>query len=429
MAGFTEGIKVFFGGDTSGLRASLNEANGLVDVFTKSVKKAGIDLGKGFGFGFLIFQAKQFFDAVINDAQKTRDAFEEMGKPVPAAVASVARLGDEVDRLKKGAMEVGTTMLSWVTRAGEGWGMMINRLRGVSAEQEKLFAQIEKDREAQEKKRDEALKNRGAKEKARTDEAKRDAEALARATEKRLDEEYEALVKVGAAQEKLDENRKKAAYEQLSLGEKINADEREAASLAKQIADYKKNGALSTNDQLKVIELENNLLEVNGRLVENRKNNTKETVIAEKDIVKELEKQKNALASIAGIRGGNQFNEASDESLAEVARRNRAQAQAVRGGLGGFGIGQDMEAARLEAEALNAERELDFRARIRQDAALGGKEAARRSFAGDPLKFDRVYDQIVKGQTVQEQSLQVNKDILEQLKTRGIVTVPMGGKR
>lgn len=427
---FDSGIKVFFGGDTSQLRASLNEANGLVDSFTKSVKRAGIDLGRGFGFGVLIFQAKQFFDAVINDAQKTRDAFEEMGKPVPSSVASVARLADEIDRAKKGALSLGTTILSWATKAGEGWGMLINRVRGVSREQEQLYEQIEKDADKQEKARDEAAKNADAKEKSRREQAKRDAERdkreAAAAEDKRLEAQYDSLTKVGEAEQKLDEHRKKSAYERLDLQGKINADEKESVELARKIAEYKQHATLSDNDKLKVIELENQLLDNGTRLYENRKELAEKTKLTEEQIAKALEKQKNSLASIVGIRGGNQFNDASDESLAEVARRNRNKAQAIRGGQGGFGIGQDLEAARLEAEAMNAERELGFRARIRQDTALGGKDAARANFAGDPLLFDRVFDQIVKGQSTSEKAAQTLEDIKDALTRRGIVTVPAG---
>lgn len=431
MAGFQQGIKVFFGGDTSQLRSSLNEANSLVDGFTKSVKKAGIDLGRGFGFGLLVFQAKQFFSTVINNAQETRDAFEDMGKAVPSSIASVARLGDEMDRLKKGALEAGTTVLSWVTKAGEGWGMLINRIRGVSREQEKLYEQIERDADKQDKATAEAFKRSEQREKERANQAKRDAEAAARAKEKQLDDEYEALVKVGKAQGELDEKRKNTAYEQLSLSGKITADEREAVDLARQIADYKKNGALSTNDQLKVIELENQLLGVNVRLADNRKDAAKETVKSEKDIVKELEKQKNALASIAGIRGGNQFNDASDESLAQIVSRNRNAAgglqwDAKTSSFIGDNVGLNMEAGRLQSEALNAQRELDFRDRIRQDNSVGGKELARRNFQGDPLQFDRVFDQIVKGQSTSERAAQTLEDIKDALTRRGIVTVQAG---
>lgn len=426
MAGFDAGIKVFFGGDTSQLKSSLNEANGLVDSFTKTVKKAGIDLGKGFGLGVLIFQAKQFFDAVINDAQKTRDAFEDMGKPIPASIASVAKLGDAIDNLKKGAIDLGTTFLSFFTKAGEGWGMLINRIRGVSAEQEKLYEKISRDADKAEKERDKAAQNADSKRKQREAEAQRDAEAAAREREKRLDNEYDQLVKVGNAEIDLAAKRAKSAHEQLSLSDKVADSEKSLAAIEQQIFDYKKNGVLSSNDQLKVIELENQKLEITKQLYEERKDLAEKTKLTEEEIIKRLVAQKNAIISIQGIRGGNQFNEATDETLADVARRNRSKAQQIGAGIGGYGIGQNLEKARLESEAMNAERELRFRNEIRQNNAIGGREYARSRFEGDPLLFDRVFDQIVRGQDVQEQTRDYLKDIRDYAK-RGIPVVFQGG--
>jgi hypothetical protein len=128
---------------------------------------------------------------------------------------------------------------------------------------------------------------------------------------------------------------------------------------------------------------------------------------------------------MAGIRGGDQFGEASDAALKEVARRNRAKAQVMQTDPSNVGIGQSLEVARLILEAVNAEKELAFRAGIRLDFSRGGEQTARQGFAGDPLAFDQVFQQIVKGQTVAEQSNQTLKNIEDVLTRRGILTVPL----
>lgn len=423
---FESGIKVLFGGDTSQLRSSLNEANGLVNSFSKEAKKAGVDLGKGFGFGILIYQAKEFFTQVINDAQKTRDAFEEMGKPIPSSIASVAKLGDALDSVKKSAIEIGTSFLSFFTKAGEGWGMLINRIRGVSAEQEKLYESISRAADKEEEQRDKAAQQAEQKRKQREDEAERNRAAAKRAEEKRLDDAYSELEKLGNAEKQYAQKSKDFAHEKLSLQDKVIAGEKDVAALSEKILGYTKQDTLTTNDKLKLTELQNEKLEAEKQLYADRQDLAEKTKLTEEQIIKALVAQKNAIVSIKGIRGGNQFNEANDESLAEIARRNRNQARLIKGGLGGYGIGQDLEAARLDAEAMNAENELRFRSQIRQNDAIGGKEYARSRFQGDPLLFDRVYDQIVKGQTVAEQTAGYIKDIRDYAK-RGIPVVFQGG--
>jgi len=100
------------------------------------------------------------------------------------------------------------------------------------------------------------------------------------------------------------------------------------------------------------------------------------------------------LAAIAGVRGGNQFNDASEETLREIARRNRQRAQSIQAGEGGFGVGQNLEVSRLIAEAMNAEKELAFRRNFRQTVSLLGEQGARARFGGDPLQFDRVLESL-----------------------------------
>lgn len=139
---------------------------------------------------------------------------------------------------------------------------------------------------------------------------------------------------------------------------------------------------------------------------------TEAEITAEK--IKQLEIEKNKQASIAGIRGGNQFNDASDATLAEIARRNRSQAQSLGGGQSS--IGRNMEAARLIAEAQNAEKELAFRRNFRGTVGLLGEQGARARFAGDPLQFDRVLESLT---TQQDKTTGLLQSVDDRLATAG----------
>jgi len=139
---------------------------------------------------------------------------------------------------------------------------------------------------------------------------------------------------------------------------------------------------------------------------------------ANEERIKQLTAEKNLQASIAGIRGGNQFNNATDAALAEVARRNRAEANKYGSGAYGYGMGQDLERARLDAEAMNAEKELKFRTKLRGDISLKGVEAARRGFQGDPLKFDEIINRLVTDKQTGNEVLREQTDLLEKINNR-----------
>lgn len=152
-------------------------------------------------------------------------------------------------------------------------------------------------------------------------------------------------------------------------------------------------------------ELQYEIGERNAQIEQAQLEIAQERLEAEKRIAEEQKNQKDALLAIAGIRTGTQFNEASDESLAEVVRRNRNSANLSRADASNSGIARDMEIARLELEAANAEKELRFRSDFRKTLKRGGVEAARRSFEGDPLQFDRILQQLTTGLTVGDKQL------------------------
>lgn len=124
---------------------------------------------------------------------------------------------------------------------------------------------------------------------------------------------------------------------------------------------------------------------------------------------------------MAGIRtNANQdFAQASDKELAELARRDKEHARQVifQSTFRPFGrsIADDLEAARANIEAGNAEAELKRRGQLRQSVKLLGMEGARRQWGGDPLLFDRLVEQYGKGLDKSDQML------IEQRKTNTIL--------
>jgi len=198
--------------------------------------------------------------------------------------------------------------------------------------------------------------------------------------------------------------------------------EEKILAITKEVADLKKKQAKYTKDDNEYKALQVEINDANKSIEQERLAIAQKTAKEEKKITEE---KKTQLGAIAGIMGGSRFNEASDETLAEVSRRNRAEAQRIKGDPFNRGIGQSLEASRLESEAMNAERELSFRRKIRQDFSIGGEAMARKNFQGDPLQFERIYAQLVKGQTTDEKQLDVWQKI-EQLARKGIPVVLQG---
>lgn len=194
--------------------------------------------------------------------------------------------------------------------------------------------------------------------------------------------------------------------------------ERELLELAAKIAKAKREGGDTLALEVEQQKVSNELEKIKLEIINKQKKSKEELAAIEKQ---RLEGEKNALASIVGIQGGKQFNDASDATLGEISRRNRSRAAMLRAGEtgvnpgGGPSIGTSLESARLDAEAINAEQELKFRRNFRQTLQMGGVEAARQAFQGDPLQFDRVLQQLTAGLTVQDKQLTSLEKIRVQL--------------
>lgn len=407
------GIDYILRATTEGFTAGMAKANNAIEDTKKSLKGfGGASLVNTIGVAGVIAG----FKAVLNTAQEVRDELEKMGKPVNAATASVARYGDAWDQIKKTLSEATVFSLSIFTRTGEAIGSFINRMRGITAEQEAQREQSARDADKLEKQLNEKLLERAQIEKKLAAEKKKTNEDAFAAFIKREQDELDVINKTGAIRIKLGEQIKKDKYSELSLNDKIKSDRDDLEKVEKEISKFKKDNLNNANDELEKSLLQTKAYELTHQIAVNTKKVEEERLAANKAITSELKAQLNA---IAGIGGGGQFNEASDATLREVIRRNKAQAATITPSPGLQGIPQANELARLVLETKNAENELKFRAGINLDFKRGGELGARQNFAGNPLNFDQIFSQLVKGQTVAEESNNTLKTIATNI--RGII--------
>lgn len=407
------GIDYILRATTEGFTAGMAKANNAIEDTKKSLKGfGGASLVSTIGVAGVIAG----FKAVLSTAQEVRDELEKMGKPVNAATASVARYGDAWDQIKKTLSEATVFSLSIFTRTGEAIGSFINRMRGITAEQEAQREQSARDADKLEKQLNEKLLERAQIEKKLAAEKKKTNEDAFAAFIKREQDELDVINKTGAIRIKLGEQIKKDKYSELSLNDKIKSDRDDLEKVEKEISKFKKDNLNNANDELEKSLLQTKAYELTHQIAVNTKKVEEERLAANKAITSELKAQLNA---IAGIGGGGQFNEASDATLREVIRRNKAQAATITPSPGLQGIPQANELARLVLETKNAENELKFRAGINLDFKRGGELGARQNFAGNPLNFDQIFSQLVKGQTVAEESNNTLKTIATNI--RGII--------
>jgi hypothetical protein len=123
---------------------------GVVESLKKGFKDMGISIqGAGIGVAFAAFIS--LGKEAIANAQKQRDEYEAMAKPIEVNTAALARFGDAIDAIKKGAVATAGTVIATLARMGQDMGEFYNRLRGITEEQEKNAEQAERAADAQQK--------------------------------------------------------------------------------------------------------------------------------------------------------------------------------------------------------------------------------------------------------------------------------------
>lgn len=165
-------------------------------------------------------------------------------------------------------------------------------------------------------------------------------------------------------------------------------------------------------------------------------------LVVEKSITSEQERQLEIATKIAadiqaqasgGFIGnlvtsglkGSQLNQASDETLREIVRRNlqlieKVTASGLLSPAGGESIGTVFTRARAVNENARINDELQTRSGLRRDAAFGGQDLARRNFDRDPLVFEDFFNRFVNSQPFNEQAQllrDLNRKLDQPLKT------------
>jgi len=450
---FGESIVAYFGGDISGLKKACSDAAAEVD---KLNQRMGSRVEMGLARSFLGLSAiravRGWATEAIKAAQDTRDEFEKLGKPIDDNTARLARFGDALSGVRKTAVSAVGSVVSFANMVGEGIGNLINGFRGVSAEQVKIGEDAQENADKQVAAADK-LKAKYAEELPRAlEKLKAAKEALSNAgltddqkeaklladiaeTQKEIDNTVDGTLVNTNAQVKLLGLKKSYLEIEAKLGEKeadsVNEyskakanllkrerealpDEEHRAALEKLIADLTKDHVQQGEKDIYGINTANNLLDAQEELRQLNLKDAKEQAKAEKEVVSGLQTQAGLLA---GIRGGGQFNEASTDTLKDVARKDRARAAALLNpALGQGNIGTQIEAARLNLEAQNAEGIVGSRGRLMGAYKSGGIESARRSYQGDPLLFDQVMQRIKDEYGTSE------KQLTEQRRTNDILT-------
>lgn len=428
----TDEIAIKLGIQTGDLKAALADANASIRQFkdtgksepgglednVKGIQKSLRQLKEFFAAGGIIQAVKGFFEMAIANARDTKGAVDENFE-------AVRRFGDGVDSTVSTLKNWATEALGFVNRVGEAYGSLINRVRGVSAEQEKIRLQIASDADAAEARLAKSREENSPEKIAAAN------EKLAAVLRKNQEEQLEGQAKINAMNEDynrlvdqaLELGKGTVAYrekliELATLAGKIDKEQAEvnkaaAADQAKAI-DQKLHDFFDEIDAIQTItDKTHEQADAQGSVTEAVEETTSaiesEAAAAAKAhaaFIVQKQQEANAIMSLVGIgSSANQLGTASDDELKELIRRDQEAAKNIPYIIAGSGIGESlassMERARLQAEAVNAQKELDFRASLRN---AGSEDIARRMFEGNPLVFDDVYNQFRSGDGSQSKS-------------------------
>ena len=391
------GVDFILKASTDGFTAGVASANNAIKGVKDELKRfGGGSLAQVIGIAGIV----RGFQQTLDLAQRNREEMQRLGKSIDDATRSVASYADAWDGIKSVVGRAAVVTLSFFTRAGEGWGMLINAARGYSIEQQKIMEGTAK-----------SLADTEA--------------AIAKAREANSPE------KLAAAEAKLAEVRRRNREAELYGVEKIAALQENYNRLAAEAAALPKETVAAKEKQ---IEVENALFslqkEQNKQAEEERQaiyefdKGRPSTALSEiqstqavRDTTSEWADEQERVADAAAetakslqesaaaaektrfggpLGGGTDFATASDETLQEIARRSRTEAQDIqRRNLANSTPGGNWYSLALaQSRARAAEDELDFRTQQRTNVRVFGESGARRMFTGDPLMFEEVLNKL-----------------------------------
>lgn len=150
-------IAVKLGIDNAKFKQALREADSEIKKFKKagagkdafeeslqSMRRGVNDLRSLLAGGGMIAAINTFYQTAISAANKSTDANDENA-------AAVRRFGQELTEAKGLIPSMSVAILGFLNRAGEGWGSLILRMKGVNTEQQFLIEGIQKETDAQAK--------------------------------------------------------------------------------------------------------------------------------------------------------------------------------------------------------------------------------------------------------------------------------------
>jgi chromosome segregation ATPase len=433
MAEFSAGFKVW--ADATQFQRSMADASASAKKLRSGLASIGVSLGGMFGVGAAI----GFFRSTISYAQDLRDEIEKVGGKLDVATASVARLGDGFAALKGATSGFFVEWLSRWTRAGELIGTVINRVMGVTKEQEKAresAAKAAKDQEEQTKKSREinSPEKLAAAEKALQDARRKNLIETATIQE-RINILQAEWNKLNAEADALGANTVARKEKELEIervtGEirKANADQDEQVNA--ELAEFFK----SVEDGAKRIkENEEQRVKVAAELAELAEREAAAKAKQE-EITRTLKKlNDDAYADAVFFLVNSSLDKgkvqsASDNALKEVQRRKERELMGLGVGAGGVTFDDKFyQRTRIQNEIGQVKAELSLRSSIRGSVNASGIEGARRAFTGDPLVFDQLVQQFVQDSRTAADINRQNNKLLSEIRDKfksGVPTISL----
>ena len=475
MAEFGVGFKLYADaqGFVAGTKEAQESAKGLKNELKETFGESGL-FSKISVIGGITAVAGGILTAA-KAAQELRDKAKEAGESIDATTLRVARFGDAIDGIKQTVTSALITTVGFFNGIGEKMAdVYLKYARGISEANSKVMVEIEEQSIATFKRIKEA-REANSPEKLLEAEKKlaeiREQESIKRAEneakvkllldqQKRLREELSELgvntvkykekeieleknntalreaqnawvkdftsnmeksnkakedadgkaLKALNEQQKLMERLADARFTQLTTEQKIAEIQKDIAATQNRILQDQKLGNSTAEDQITLIGLQNKLKATQNDLAQEQLQIQRQTAQVEKE---RAQQQAYGMA----FRTSAQFGNASDAALAEIIRKNEQQAINLLQTPEGMKYDRG-EAARLQFEAQNARKELQFRESLRQDVRAQGLEGARSTFRGDPLAFDTLIQRFVTDTRSQAEIQKEQTDQLRDLNSR-----------